>query len=58
MKVDLSNIPIMLNSNQFQSDISTFLGNFYINQRMEKLKKIMHGSTKLTLLSYFFLTVD
>lgn len=58
MKVDLSNIPIMLNSNQFQSDISTFLGNFYINQRMEKLKKIMYGSPKPTLLSYFFWTMD
>ncbi len=29
MKLDLNNLPIMINSNQFQSDISTFLGNFY-----------------------------
>jgi hypothetical protein len=36
MKVDLNTIPIIINSNQFQSDISSFLGIFYNNERMEK----------------------
>jgi len=30
MKVDLNTIPIIINSNQFQSDISSFLGIFFI----------------------------
>lgn len=32
MKVDIGGIPILLNSNQFQSDISEFLGMFSCNK--------------------------
>lgn len=39
MKVDLSSIPIMINSNQYQSDISAFLGILYLTSQVGKIKE-------------------
>ncbi len=41
MKVDLSSIPIMINSTQFQSDISAFLGTFFLIKDGRKIVKIL-----------------
>lgn len=39
MKVDIGSIPILLNSNQFQSDISMFLGIFMTNKGWKNQKQ-------------------
>lgn len=43
MKVELTNLPIMISSNQYQSDISRFLGIIYIiiNMNKQVLKSII-----------------
>ena len=58
MKVDLSSIPFMINSNQLQSDISAFLGNFTCNFRLEKSKEVVHGNSKSPILPYFIGRMD
>ena len=58
MKVDLTSIPFMINSNQLQSDISAFLGNSTCNLRLEKSEERVYGYSKSFLLPYIIRAVD
>jgi len=58
MKVDLSSLPIMINSNQYHSDISTFLGSLVNNTRLEKLEKIINGIPEPTILPICLSAMD